>query len=65
MNDFVGDVGEWDMSSGDLKEHKVFDDAVFKIALSGDRMVTSGDDVIRAFSVFTCLLMLPSCFFLL
>ena len=59
----VGYLGEWDLSSGDVIEHKVHDDAVDCIALSGDMIVTSyyngGDaNIIRVFNVSTCLLVL-------
>jgi hypothetical protein len=54
----LGHVGEWDLSSGDLIEHKVHDGPVFRMALSGDRIVTCdnnrGGDI-RLFSLSTCL----------
>ena len=37
----VGYICEWDLSSGDLIEHKVYDDPVYYMALSGDRIVVS------------------------
>ena len=53
----VGHVGEWDLSSGDLIEHKVHDGAVYCIALRDDMIITSDGGVIRAFDI-TCLLLL-------
>jgi hypothetical protein len=61
MDEFVvGHVGEWDLSSGDVIEHSVSDDAVWRMALSGDRIVTSGGGAIRVSNVATCLLVLSS-----
>jgi hypothetical protein len=58
---FVGYVGEWDLLRGDLIEHKVYDDAVYYIALSGDMIVANGDnECIRVFNVSTCWLLLSS-----
>ena len=55
----VGHVGEWDLSSGDLIEHKVNDCEVLDMAINGDRIVTSDSSyhpIIRVFNVTTCLL---------
>ena len=65
MDEFVvGHVGEWDLSSGDLMEHKVHDGALVRMALSGDRIVTGTDGfiggVIRVLNVSTCLLLLSN-----
>ena len=57
----VGHVGEWDLSNGDLKEHKVFDAPVWRMVLSGDMMVVRGGVINRVFSIATCLLMLSCC----
>ncbi len=60
----IGHVGEWDLSSGDLIEHKVHDGIVEYMALSGDRIVTCNEsDVLRVSNVTTCLL-LHHCSFL-
>ncbi len=56
----VGHVGEWDLSSGDVIEHKIHGFRVYRMALSGDMIVTSTGRVIRVFNVSTCLLVLPS-----
>ena len=54
----VGHVGAWDLSSGDLIEHKIHGCAVLLMALSGDRIVISfWNHVIRVFNCSTCLLM--------
>jgi hypothetical protein len=37
----VGHVGEWDLLSGDVIEHKVHYGTVLCMALSGDKIVTS------------------------
>ena len=56
----VGHVGEWDLSSGDLIEHKIHGGAVVRMAVSGDRIVTRGNEgAIRVLNVSTCLLVLP------
>jgi hypothetical protein len=48
----VGHVGEWDLSSGDLVEHKAHDDAVLCMALSGDRIITCDNhSVVRMFKL--------------
>ncbi len=55
----VGHVGEWDLSSGDLIEHKVHDDAAWRMALSGGMIVIcDDDDSIRVINISTCSLML-------
>ncbi len=52
---------EWDLSSGDVIEHKVHDVAVIRMAVSGDKIVTSdAARVIRVFNVSTCLSIGPS-----
>ena len=52
----AGHVCEWDLSSGDVIEHKVHDGAVVFMALSGDRIIiTCGDNVTRLFNLSTCL----------
>ncbi len=53
----VGHVGEWDLSSGDLIEHKVNDGPVDYMAHSGDKIVIKRDGI-RVFNVLTCLLLL-------
>ena len=55
----VGNVCEWGLSSGVLIEHKVHDGVVYRIALSGDRIVTDSGGLIRVFDISTCLLVLP------
>ncbi len=59
LTSFVGNVGEWDLSSGDAIEHKVYDHAIHFIALSGARIVTgnsSYDTQVRVFDLPMCLL---------
>ncbi len=57
----VGKVGEWDLSSGNLIEHKVHGGAVSCMALSGDRIVIGAiNNAIRLFNISTCLLVLHS-----
>ncbi len=52
----MGHVGEWHLSSGDVIKHKVHDDAVYRMALSGDWIVTFDTCyVIRVSNVVTCL----------
>ena len=58
----LGHVCEWDLSSGDLIEHKVQDNEVYKMALSGDRIVIVSGGVIRVFNVSTCMLVLQEYF---
>ncbi len=55
----VGHVGIWDLANGDLIEHKVHDGGVYRLALSGDRIVTCDDqyDVIRLFNLCSCLVL--------
>ncbi len=53
----VGNVGEWDLLSGDLIEHTAQDHAVYRIAVSGDMIATGGRAFIRVFNISTCLLM--------
>ncbi len=57
----VGHVGEWDLLSGDLIEHKVHDRRVFCMALSGNMFVIGDGVVVRVFHLSTCLLVLPKC----
>ncbi len=54
----LGYIGEWDMSGGDLIEHKVHDGGVYVIALNGDKIATFDDDhnVIRVFGLSSCML---------
>ena len=57
----VGHVCEWDLSSGDQKEHNVHGDAVSFIALSGDMVVASDNvSVIRVLNIRTCSFVSPS-----
>ena len=57
----VGQVGEWNLSSGELiTVHEVHDYEVKSVAISGDRIVTCDYyDVIRLFKTSPCLLVLP------
>ncbi len=58
----VGYVGEWDLSSENLIEHKVHDGDVFFMALDGEMIVTCDNhQVYRLFDISTCLLVLLSC----
>jgi hypothetical protein len=60
FDEFVeGDVGEWDLSSGDLVKHKVYEDPLICMAISGDKIATSGDNVIQVCNISTCLFLLP------
>ncbi len=54
----------WDLSSGDVIEHKVNDDIVCCMALSvsRDMIVSHGGGVIRVLNVSTCLLLLRGCY---
>ncbi len=52
----LGNVGKWDLSSGDLIEHQVYDRVVFCMAVSGDMIATCNGYVIRVFNLSTCLL---------
>jgi hypothetical protein len=62
---FVGHIGEWNLSGGDVMEHKVHDGALWYMALSGERIVTCDEDfVILVLKVLTCLLVLQSCYYL-
>ncbi len=59
----VGNVGEWNLSNGDLIEHKVHDCAVCFIALIGDMIVAcDGSSSLQVFSLpaSACLLVLYS-----
>ena len=57
----VGQIGEWNLSSGDLiVVHEAHDYEVKSLVISGDRMVTCDYyDVIRMFKTSPCLLVLP------
>ncbi len=59
----VGYVGEWDLSTGDLIEHKISDSAVSLVAISGGKIVTYAGADIRVLDVSTCLLVFPESFF--
>jgi hypothetical protein len=55
----LGDVGEWDLSSGNLIKHD-FDISPVLMAVSGDMIVICGYDLfIEVFNISTCLLVLP------
>jgi hypothetical protein len=54
----VGHVGEWGLSSGDLIEHKAHESRVYCMCLSGDKIATGDDRVVRVFNVSTCLSLL-------
>jgi hypothetical protein len=58
----VGYVGEWDLSKGDLIEHKIHDRAVDRMALSVDMIVTCNAHAILVFNISNCLLVLPGFF---
>ena len=60
----AGHVGELDLLSGDVMEHKVQNRAIMYMALSGDMIVfCDRDDCIRVINNSTCLLMILSCCF--
>jgi hypothetical protein len=40
--------------SGDLIEHKIHDGSLFRMALSGDKIIISNGGVIQVFNVSTC-----------
>ncbi len=58
---FIGYIGEWDLSNGDLVDHSFHDGEVFRIALSGDKIVTCDFYAIRVFDISLCLLVLFQC----
>ena len=57
---FVGYIGEWDLSSGVLVDHNFHDGEVFRMSLSGDKIVTCNKNAIRVFNISSCLLVLLS-----